>query len=107
MVFAVNFSGDDPESSRLTGINVNRVLVSVYAVAGFIYAIGAWFLMGRIGAASPQSGIGANLKVPTDGESTAAWLFGEDQGRYLLAVAPERLDEVIGEIAMGRSILER
>ena len=27
----------------------------------------------------------------TDCESAAAWLFGEDQGRYLLAVAPDRL----------------
>ena len=37
--------GDDPESSRLTGIKVDRVLVGVYAVAGFIYAIGALSLI--------------------------------------------------------------
>ncbi|MGH6918648.1 MAG: phosphoribosylformylglycinamidine synthase subunit PurL, partial [Geminicoccaceae bacterium] len=33
--------------------------------------------------------------------SAAAWLFGEDQGRYLLAVAPDRLPMV--EAAAGRA----
>jgi phosphoribosylformylglycinamidine synthase len=39
------------------------------------------------------SGIGADLAPPPDG--AAGWLFGEDQGRYLLAVAPERQDAVL------------
>ena len=37
------------------------------------------------------AGIGADLTLPEDCESPMAWLFGEDQGRYLLAVAPDRL----------------
>ena len=69
-------TGDDPEASRLTGIKVDRVIVSVYAVAGFIYAIGAWFLMGRIGAASPQSGLGANLDTITAVVIGGTSLFG-------------------------------
>ena len=69
-------TGDDPEASRLTGIKVDRVLVSVYAVAGFIYAIGAWFLMGRIGAASPQSGLGYNLDTITAVVIGGTSLFG-------------------------------
>jgi fructose transport system permease protein len=32
-------TGDDPEASRLIGIKVDRVLLAVYGVAGFIYAI--------------------------------------------------------------------
>jgi phosphoribosylformylglycinamidine synthase len=32
------------------------------------------------------SGTGANLDVPADAPTAAGWLFGEDQGRYLLAV---------------------
>ncbi|MEK0082963.1 phosphoribosylformylglycinamidine synthase subunit PurL [Benzoatithermus flavus] len=35
------------------------------------------------------SGMGAALHVPSDVPSTAGWLFGEDQGRYLLAVRDE------------------
>jgi fructose transport system permease protein len=69
-------TGDDPEASRLTGIKIDRVLVSVYAVAGFIYAIGAWFLIGRLGAASPQSGLGANLDTITAVVIGGTSLFG-------------------------------
>jgi phosphoribosylformylglycinamidine synthase subunit PurL len=43
------------------------------------------------------SGSGADLALPQDLESAAAWLFGEDQGRYLLAVAPSRLARVEAE----------
>mgnify|MGYP000072502440 CR=1 FL=1 len=39
-------------------------------------AIGAWFLMGRIGAASPQSGIGANLDTITAVVIGGTSLFG-------------------------------
>jgi phosphoribosylformylglycinamidine synthase len=40
-------------------------------------------------------GVGATLLVPAEVEDRAAWLFGEDQARYLLAVEPERLREVM------------
>jgi len=69
-------TGDDPEASRLTGIKINRVLVSVYAVAGFIYAVGAWFLIGRLGAASPQAGTEANLDTITAVVIGGTSLFG-------------------------------
>lgn len=57
-VYAV---GDDPESARLSGIRTDRVLMSVYIVAGVICAIAAWALIGRIGSISPQAGQEANL----------------------------------------------
>jgi fructose transport system permease protein len=69
-------TGDDAEAARLTGIRVDRVLVSVYAVAGFIYAIAAWFLIGRIGSASPQSGQLANLDSITAVVIGGTSLFG-------------------------------
>jgi phosphoribosylformylglycinamidine synthase len=40
------------------------------------------------------SGSGATLRLPEDVPSTAAWLFGEDQARYLLAVPAEHLATV-------------
>ncbi len=69
-------TGDDPEASRLTGIKVDRVLLSVYAAAGFTYAIGAWFLLGRLGAASPQAGASANLDSITAVVIGGTSLFG-------------------------------
>ena len=43
------------------------------------------------------SGIGADLEVPP--EADHGWLFGEDQGRYLLAVAPARLEALLAAAA--------
>ena len=50
-VYAV---GDDIEAARLAGIRVNAVLLSVYTVAGLIYGITAWILIGRAGIGQPQ-----------------------------------------------------
>ena len=46
--------GDDPEAARLAGIRINRVLLSVYVVAGAVYGIAAWILIGRIDGARPE-----------------------------------------------------
>ena len=54
-------TGDDPDAARLSGINTDRTLVAVYALAGLICAIAAWVLIGRIGGVSPQAGQTANL----------------------------------------------
>jgi fructose transport system permease protein len=69
-------TGDDPEASRLTGIKTDRVLLAVYGVAGFIYAIGGWFLIGRLGGASPQAGTSANLDSITAVVIGGTSLFG-------------------------------
>ena len=47
------------------------------------------------------SGIGAALDRPADGNDGAGWLFGEDQGRYLLAVDPESLPNLLDEARMA------
>jgi fructose transport system permease protein len=72
-VYAV---GDDPDAARLAGIQVNRVLISVYTVAGLIFAIAAWTLIGRVNAASPNSGIDANLDSITAVVIGGTSLFG-------------------------------
>jgi phosphoribosylformylglycinamidine synthase len=45
------------------------------------------------------STIGATLDLPNGAGNDVGWLFGEDQGRYLLAVEPERLASVLDEAA--------
>src|ERR671918_2652297 len=50
-------TGDDAEAARLSGVRTDRVLLSVYIVAGLICAVAAWMLIGRIASASPQAGI--------------------------------------------------
>lgn len=69
-------TGDDAEAARLAGIRVSRVLLSVYTVAGLIYGITAWVLIGRIGGASPNAGVDANLDSITAVVIGGTSLFG-------------------------------
>jgi fructose transport system permease protein len=52
-VYAV---GDNPEAARLTGINTNRVLLSVYTLAGLTSGIAALLLVARTELGDPNAG---------------------------------------------------
>ncbi len=69
-------TGDDPEAARLAGINTDRILLSVYVLAGLISAIAGWALIGRIGAISPTAGENANLDSITAVVIGGTSLFG-------------------------------
>ncbi|SEQ69792.1 ABC transporter permease [Microlunatus flavus] len=72
-VYAV---GNDIEAARLVGIRVNRVLLSVYTVAGLLYGITAWLQIGRAGSASPNALTEANLESITAVVIGGTSLFG-------------------------------
>jgi fructose transport system permease protein len=72
-VYAV---GDDPEAARLSGIKTSRVLLSVYLTAGVIFGIAAWILIGRVGVASTNNAINANLDSITAVVIGGTSLFG-------------------------------
>ncbi|MBO9127826.1 ABC transporter permease [Rhizobium sp. 16-488-2a] len=57
--------GDDREAAELAGIRTDRVLISVYAVAGLICALAGWSAIGRVGAVSPTSFFEGNLQSIT------------------------------------------
>ncbi len=44
-------------------------------------------------------GIGAALDAPPDGLAPHAWAFGEDQARYVIALAPDEAEAVLREAA--------
>jgi fructose transport system permease protein len=69
-------TGDDIESARLAGIQTNRVLFSVYTVAGLLYALGGWILIGRLASASPNVGTDYNLDSITAVVLGGTSLFG-------------------------------
>ncbi len=69
-------TGDDPDAARLAGISTTKTLIGVYALAGFICAIAAWVLIGRIGGVSPQAGQTANLDSITAVVIGGTSLFG-------------------------------
>ncbi len=69
-------TGDDPEAARLAGIDTDRILLSVYVVAGLIAAIAGWALIGRVGAISPTAGENMNLNSITAVVIGGTSLFG-------------------------------
>ena len=69
-------TGDDIEAARLAGIRTDHVLLSVYTVAGLLYAIGAWLLIGRLASASPNVGVEYNLDSITAVVLGGTSLFG-------------------------------
>jgi fructose transport system permease protein len=85
-------TGDDIEAARLAGIRTDRVLLSVYVVAGLVYAIGAWILIGRLASASPNVGTEYNLDSITAVVIGGTSLFG---GRGIV------LGTLVGALIVG------
>lgn len=72
-VYAV---GDDPEAAQLAGVNVKRMLISVYVLSGVICALAGWALIGRLGSVSPTAGQFANIESITAVVIGGISLFG-------------------------------
>ncbi len=85
-------TGDDPEAARLAGINTDRILLSVYVLAGLIAAIAGWALIGRVGAISPTAGENMNLN------SITAVVIG---GTSLLGGRGSIIGTLVGALIVG------
>ena len=53
--------GGNKEASRLSGINVNRVEIGVYAISGLLASLTGVILTARLGSAQPTAGTGYEL----------------------------------------------
>jgi ribose transport system permease protein len=53
--------GGNPQAARVSGINVDRVLLLVYVLSGFFSGLSALLLAGRTDSGFPNAGIGAEL----------------------------------------------
>lgn len=72
----VHAIGDDPDAAMLSGINVDRTLISVYTVAGLICGFAAWIAIGRVGSVSPIAFDTVNLGSITAVVIGGTSLFG-------------------------------
>jgi fructose transport system permease protein len=72
-VYAV---GNNPEATRLSGIRTDRLLISVYVVAGAIYGIAALLLVARTQVGDPNAGQTDNLDSITAVVLGGTSLFG-------------------------------
>ena len=84
--------GNNPEASRLTGINVDRVLISVYALAGLFYGIAALLSVARTGVGDPNAGQTENLDAITAVVLGGTSLFG---GRGVI------IGSLVGAVIVG------
>src|SRR6478736_1591782 len=88
-VYAV---GGNPEAARLSGLNVNRIVVSVYVIMGFFAGLGAFVLAARLNSAEAVAGTGYELTV------IASVVIG---GTSLFGGAGTIFGTVIGSILIG------
>jgi fructose transport system permease protein len=88
-VYAV---GDDPDAAMLSGIQIDKTLISVYALAGMICGFGAWIAIGRVGSVSPIAFETVNLDSITAVVIGGTSLFG---GRASIA------GSVLGALIVG------
>jgi ribose transport system permease protein len=74
--------GSNPESARLSGVPVTRVLVAVYAIAGLLAAFGGVLFASRLNAGIPTAGTGYELNAIAACVIGGASLFGAKGGAF-------------------------
>ena len=72
-VYAV---GGNPEAARLSGLNVDRIVLSVYVIVGFFAGLGAFVLAARLNSAEAVAGTGYELTVIASVVIGGTSLFG-------------------------------
>jgi fructose transport system permease protein len=88
-VYAV---GNNPEATRLVGIPTERVLLSVYVLAGVFYGIASLLAVARTGVGDPNAGQTENLDAITAVVLGGTSLFG---GRGII------LGSLAGAVVVG------
>ncbi len=88
----VHAMGDDPDAAMLSGIAVDKTLIAVYGVAGFICGFTAWVAIGRVGTISPIGFETINL------DSITAVVIG---GTSLFGGRGSIVGSVLGAIIVG------
>jgi ribose transport system permease protein len=68
--------GGNEEAARLSGVDVDKVKISVYAMSGVLASIAGFVLVARIGAAEPIGGNGFELQAVGASVIGGASLFG-------------------------------
>ena len=72
-VYAV---GNDPQAARMAGIEVGRILFSVYVICGFCAALGGVTLIALVGRLNQTFGVGREFDVITAAVLGGTSLFG-------------------------------
>ena len=89
-VYAV---GGNEEASKLSGINIDRIKIGVYAITGLLAAVSALILTSRLNSAQPTAGesyeldaIAAVVLGGTSLNGGRGWIFGTLVGALIIGV---------------------
>ena len=88
----VHALGDDPDAAMLSGIAVDKTIISVYGAAGLICGFAAWVAVGRVGTISPIGFETVNL------DSITAVVIG---GTSLFGGRGSIVGSVLGAVIVG------
>jgi ribose transport system permease protein len=97
-VYAV---GSNSESARLAGVPVTAVLVAVYAISGFLAAVGGVLFASRLNAGIPTAGTGYELNAIAACVIGGASLFGAKGGAFGAAAGAL----IVGTLNNGGNLL--
>jgi ribose transport system permease protein len=93
--------GSNPESARLAGVPVNRVLVAVYMIGGLLAAVGGVLFTSRLNAGIPTAGTGYELNAIAACVIGGASLFGAKGGAWGAAAGAL----IVGTLNNGGNLL--
>lgn len=97
----VSVVGENREVARVSGINVEKVLISVFVFHGVLGAIGGMIMASRLGAGSPQTGTGEELDVISAVILGGTNLFGGEGNMFGTLLGAM----VIGTLLNGMTLL--
>jgi len=84
--------GGNESASKLSGININKVKLTVYAISGLLAAVGGILVTSRLDSAQPNAGISYEL------DSIAAVVIG---GTSLMGGRGTIMGTVLGAVIIG------
>lgn len=84
--------GGNENASKLSGININKVKLTVYAISGLLAAVGGILVTSRLDSAQPNAGISYEL------DSIAAVVIG---GTSLMGGRGTIMGTVLGAVIIG------
>ncbi len=93
--------GGNPEAARLSGLNIDLLITSVYGIVGFFCGLGGFVLAARLNSAEQRAGVGYELEVIAAVVIGGTSLFG-GEGSVLSTLVGAML---IGVIKNGLTVM--
>lgn len=92
--------GGNPEAARLSGLNTNMLILSVYVIVGLLAGFGGFVLASRLNSAEAVAGTGAELTIIAAVVIGGTSLFGGEGGVFGTVIGSLLIQVLIGGLTM-------